>query len=82
METQAEKVAEYGERTSKESLRVYQAKAKLPKAYLPLIIHFYPEIENDDTMIRRIREVMAHRSKREDIIQMIEFAAENWKKAS
>lgn len=56
------------------------SKAHLPKQYMSLIIHFYPEVEEDESAQTRIRNVMMGRAFDPEWIRRISFVADNYKK--
>lgn len=62
-------------------LKVYQAKAKLPRHYMSLIIHFYPEVEEDKSLQDKIRNIMLGRVSDQLWVSRISHVAENYKKA-
>ena len=55
-------------------------RAHLPKQYMSLIIHFYPEVDGDEAVQTRIRNVMQGRTFDKDWIKRISFVANNYKK--
>ena len=55
-------------------------KAHLPKQYMSLIIHFYPEVDGDEAAQSRIRNVMQGRTFDPDWIRRISFVADNYKR--
>lgn len=60
--------------------RVLAAKKKLPGQYVPIILHFFPEIEGDKKAIDAIRATVGLRSLKEENIKKLEHAAQNYQK--
>ena len=56
-------------------LRVLQLKSLLPKAYVPLFVHYYPQYNNDKAKWK-IREVVNLRQIDRDIIGKLEKLVE------
>lgn len=64
-------------------LRVNQAKAKLPRRFMPLVFHFYPQLDEPEgkTELNRLKETSMLRSLDEQSVRRLEYVAENYKSA-
>lgn len=65
-------------------MRVKKAQKKLKgvKAYMPIIKHYFKEVEEDTTMQNRISEAWLHRRYHESAVELIEFIADKHHKES
>lgn len=56
-----------------------EAKGKLPKQYMSLLIHFFPEVEQDEALQTKIRNIMQGRGFDELWVKRIIHVAEHYK---
>jgi hypothetical protein len=63
-------------------LRAIQARARLPRPYMVLLIDRYPELDNNQYLQDRIRNMIHGKLVDEEWTKRLEYVAETYKKVS
>lgn len=58
---------------------LHEAKNKLPKQYMAIMIHFFPEVDGDEGLQTKIRNIMQGRGFDDLWINRIIYVAEHYK---
>lgn len=64
---------------SKILLDLQEAKTKLPKQYMAIMIHFFPEVDGDEGLQTKIRNIMQGRGFDDLWVERIIYVAEHYK---